>query len=68
MFDSIPSFTKINFAKLRAEKKKLLKPTMKQRKAMASYLVRIGFNVSESCRSVRLSIDDYYGRKNGSNT
>jgi hypothetical protein len=30
---------------------------------MASYLVRIGFNVAEACRSVRLSTDDYYGRK-----
>jgi hypothetical protein len=61
--DSIPSFTKLNLAKLRADKKKPIKPTMTQRRVMASYLVRIGFNVVDACRSVRLSTDDYYGRK-----
>jgi hypothetical protein len=61
--DSIPSFTKINFAKLRAKKLKPIKPSMAKRKMMAAYLVRIGFNVAEACRSVRLSTDDYYGRK-----
>jgi hypothetical protein len=61
--DSIPSFTKLNLAKLKAEKKRPIKPTITQRRVMASYLVRIGFNVSEACRSVRLSTDDYYGRK-----
>ena len=63
IIDSIPSFTKLNFAKLKTEKKKPPRPTIAQRKKMASYLVRIGFNVSDACRSVRLSTDDYYGRK-----
>jgi len=63
VIDSIPSFTKLNLAKLRADKKKSIKPTMAQRRVMASYLVRIGFNVVDACRSVRLSTDDYYGRK-----
>jgi hypothetical protein len=63
LIDSIPSFTKLNFAKLKTEKKKPLRPTIAQRKMMASYLVRIGFNVVDACRSVRLSTDDYYGRK-----
>jgi hypothetical protein len=63
LIDSIPSFTKLNFAKLKAEKKKPPRPTIAQRKMMASYLVRIGFNVVDACRSVRLSTDDYYGRK-----
>jgi hypothetical protein len=61
--DSIPSFTKINFAKLRAEKKKPIKPSMEKRILMVSYLVRIGFTVSESCRSVGLSTEDYYRKK-----
>jgi hypothetical protein len=63
LIDSIPSFTKLKFAKLRADNKKPIKPTMAQRRVMASYLVKIGFNVAEACRSVRLSTDDYYGRK-----
>jgi hypothetical protein len=63
LIDSIPSFTKLNFAKLKTEKKKPPRPTIAQRKMMASYLVKIGFNVVDACRSVRLSTDDYYGRK-----
>ena len=60
LIDNIPSFTKLNLAKLRAEKKKPIKPSMEQRASMVAHLVRLGFTVYESCRSVRLSTEDYY--------
>jgi hypothetical protein len=63
MLDNIPSFTKLNLAKIRAEKNKPVKPTTRQRRAMAAYLVRAGMSVYQACRSVKLSTRDYYLQK-----